>query len=107
MLLKALHTRVNEDALTLCNKPIIGEIGTGTGADGPVVSALGAWAINRHSRRNIQAACGPPHLDRANMLVKEYVGPEIKGFYPTGEPYMKVLRSIGKRKRIGQLVRRI
>ena len=41
-----------------------------------------------------------------NMLVKEYVGPEIKGFDPAGEPYTKFLRSIGKRKEIGFSVRR-
>ncbi len=30
------------------------------------------------------------------MLVKEYVGPEMKGFDPAGELFMKFLRSIGR-----------
>lgn len=41
-----------------------------------------------------------------NMLVKEYVGPEMKGFDPAGEPYTNFLLSIGKRKEIGFWVRR-
>ncbi|HSQ78821.1 MAG TPA: hypothetical protein VLN91_08000, partial [Nitrospirota bacterium] len=41
-----------------------------------------------------------------NILKKEYVGPEMKGFDLAGEPYMKFLRSIGERKEIGVLVRR-
>jgi hypothetical protein len=36
-----------------------------------------------------------------NMLVKESVGPEMKGSDPAGELYTKFLRSIGKRKAIG------
>jgi hypothetical protein len=40
-----------------------------------------------------------------NMLVKEYVGPEMKGFDPAGASYTKFLRSIGKRKKIGFSVR--
>jgi hypothetical protein len=40
-----------------------------------------------------------------NMMVKEYVGPEMKGFDPAEEPYTKFLCSIGRRKEIGFLVR--
>ena len=140
MLLKALKTRVNEDALTLCNKPIIGMVYE--------IEEAGKEAIKGCiSRRNarpldvvyyqpaVRSGYGPermdlwyqpcgPELSAAiaagtfklpadllisivwNMLEKEYVGPEMKGFDPAGEPYTKFLRSIGKRKEIGFLVRR-
>jgi GNAT superfamily N-acetyltransferase len=40
-----------------------------------------------------------------NLLAKEYVGPEMKGFDPGSEPSTQFLRSIGRRKEIGFLVR--
>ncbi len=38
-----------------------------------------------------------------NMLVKEYVGPEMKGFDLTSKPYTEFVKSIGDRQRVGFL----
>jgi GNAT superfamily N-acetyltransferase len=138
MLLKALKRRVNEDALTLCNKPIIGMVyeieEAGKEAIKGCVSRLNARPLDVvYYQPAVRPGYGPERMDLwyqpcgpelsadtgtftlpaellisivRNMLVKEYVGPEVKGFDPAGEPYMKFLRSIGKRKEIGFLVRR-
>lgn len=134
MLLSALSTRVNEDALTHCNKPIIGMVYEMEESDKEAikgcVSRLGATCLDVvYYQPAVRAGYGPERMDlwyqpcgpersagRAaetfklpadllisivrNMLVKEYVGPEIKGFDPASEPYTKFLRSIRKRKEI-------
>ena len=137
MLLKALKTRVNEDALTLCNKPIIGMVyeieEAGKEAIKGCVSRLNARPLDVvYYQPAVRSGYGPERMDLwyqpcgpgisaatgtfqlpadilisivRNMLVKEYVGPEMKGFDPAGEPYIKFLRSIGKGKEIGVLVR--
>jgi GNAT superfamily N-acetyltransferase len=136
MLLKALKTRVNEDALTRCNKPIIGMVyeieEAGKEAIKGCVSRLNAACLDVvYYQPAVRSGYGPEQMDLwyqpcgpelsagtfklpadllisivRNMLVKEYVGPEMKGFDPAGEPYAKFLRSIGKRKKIDFLVRR-
>ena len=140
MLLKALKTRVNEDALTLCNKPIIGMVyeieEAGKEAIKGCVSRLNARPLDVvYYQPAVRSGQGPERMDLwyqpcgpelsagtaagtfklpadllisivRNMLVKEYVGPEMKGFDPAGESYTKFLRSIGKRKEIEFSVRR-
>ncbi len=140
MLLKALKTRVNEDALMFCNKPIIGMVyeieETGKEAIKGCIGRLSARPLDVvYYQPAVRAGYGPERMDlwyqpcvpeqsagtsagtfnlRAdllisivrNMMVKEYVGPEIKGFDPAEEPYSRFLRSIGRRKEIGLMVRR-
>lgn len=140
MLLKALKTRVNEDALLLCKKPIIGMVyeieEAGNEAIKVCVSRLNAaWLDVVYYQPAVRSGYGPERMDLwyqpcepeisagtatgtfklpadllisivRNLLVKEYVGPEMKGFDPAEEPYTKFLRSIGKRKEIGFLSRR-
>ena len=132
MLLKALKTRVNEDALLLCNKPIIGMVyeieEAGKEAIKGCVSRLNARPLDVvYYQPAVRSGHGPERMDLwyqpcgpglsagkaagtfklpadlvisivRNMLVKEYVGPEMKGFDLASEPYTKLLRSIGKRK---------
>ena len=135
-LIKALKTRVNEDALTVCNKPIIGMVyeieEAGKEAIKGCVSRLNAMPLDVvYYQPAVRSGYGPERMDLwyqpcgpelsagtvklpadfltsmvRNMLVKEYVGPEMKGFDPAGELYTKFLRSISKRKEIGFLVRR-
>jgi GNAT superfamily N-acetyltransferase len=137
MLLQALKTRVEEDALALCNKPIIGIVyeieEVGKEAIKSCVSRLNARPLDVvYYQPAVRPGYGPERMDLwyqpcgpepsargtfklpadllismvENMLLKEYVGPEMKGFDPEGEPYLKFLRSIGKRKEIGFLIRR-
>ena len=138
MLLKALTTRVNEDAIVFCNKPIIGMVyeieASGKEAIKGCVSRLNAACLDVvYYQPAMRSGYAPERMDLwyqpcglelsagtgtftlptdflisivRNMLVKEYVGPEMKGFDPASEPYTKFLRSIGKRKEIGFLVRR-
>ncbi len=40
-----------------------------------------------------------------NMLVMEYVGPEMKGFDLNSKPYTEFIKSLGERQEIGFLVR--
>ena len=140
MLLKAIKTRVNEDALTLCNKPIIGMVyeieEAGKEAIKGCVSRLNARPLDVvYYQPAVRSGQGPERMDLwyqpcgtelsagtaagtfklpadllisivRNMLVKEYVGPDLKGFDLAGELYTKFIRSIGKRKEIGISVRR-
>lgn len=39
-----------------------------------------------------------------NLLVKEYVGPEMKGFDLTSKPYIEFIKSIGDRQEVGFLI---
>ena len=137
MLLNELKSRVNEDALTHCSKPIIGMVyeieEAGKEPIKGCASRLNARPLDVvYYQPAVRSGQGPERMDLwyqpcgpgisgtgtfklpadllisivRNMLAKEYVGPEMKGFDPTGEPYTEFLRSIGKRKKIGFLVRR-
>jgi GNAT superfamily N-acetyltransferase len=133
MLLDALKKRVNEDARTLCNKPVMGmvyeieEIGKeeikrciGRMNARPLDVVYYQPAMRPGSppeRMNLwYQPCGPETARTfklaadlvislvRNLLVKEYVGPEVKGFDLTSEPYTQFLKSIGRRNKIGFLV---
>jgi len=140
MLIKALTTRVNEDALMLCNRPIIGMVyeieETGKEAIKNCVSRLYARPLDVvYYQPALRSGQGPQRMDLwyqpcgselassttaetlklpadfllsmvRNMLKKEYVGPEMKGFDPASEPFTKFIQSIGTRKEIGFSVRR-
>lgn len=140
MLLNELKTRVNEDALSLCNKPIMGMVyeieESGKEAIKGCVGRLNAACLDVvYYQPAVRSGYGPERMDLwyqqcgpelaagttagtfalpadllisivRNMLGKEYVGPEMKGFDPAGEPYTKFLRSVGKRKEIEFSVRR-
>jgi GNAT superfamily N-acetyltransferase len=138
MLIEALKTRVNEDALRLCGEPIIGMVyeieETGKEEIKGCVSRLNARPLDivyyqpavrpgsAPERMDLwYQPCGPDTATESartftlpadllillvrNLLIKEYVGPEMKGIDLTSEPYTLFLKSVGRRKEIGFLVR--
>jgi ribosomal protein S18 acetylase RimI-like enzyme len=138
MLIEALKTRVNEDALRLCSKPIIGIVYEIEETDKEeikgCVSRLNARPLDIvYYQPAVRPGFAPERMDLwyqpcrpdtatetartftlpadllvllvRNLLLKEYVGPEMKGFDLTSEPYTLFLKSVGRRKEIGFLVR--
>jgi GNAT superfamily N-acetyltransferase len=135
-LIDVLRTRVNEDALRFCNKPIMGMVyeieETGKEEVKECVRGLSAQPLDVvYHQPTVRLGTAPERMDLwyqpcgpeaarepegtfklsadlvvslvRNMLVKEYVGPEMKGFDLTSAPYMRFLRSVNNRTEIGFL----
>ena len=133
-LIHALKERVEEDALRITRKPIIGMVYEIEGQGKEAIKAC----VNKHAwpldvvyyQPALRSGYAPERMDLwfqsceptvttreaantfrlsavvvismvRNMLVKEYVGPEVRGFDLASTPYVEFINSVGKRKEIG------